>query len=151
MQTAVAGPGSCLAFQLFLELVEDAPVGALHNDLLWTRFDHPGLVETEGVEADRILRVVLSPLGVRELLNELDGVVEARGVAAIHHEPRDAVRLEGADVGTLENRPHRSLRCDRILTDELSIPRDDTAKVLRPGSVHRAVDDDITNLPRLQF
>src|SRR5712691_3578279 len=60
MQTAVAGPGSCLAFQLFLELVEDAPVGALRNDLLWTRFDHPGLVETEGVEADRIIRVVLS-------------------------------------------------------------------------------------------
>src|SRR2546426_6211733 len=140
-----------LALQFFLQFAKEAPVGPLRNDLLWTRLDHPGLVEAEGVEADRILRVVLSPLGVRELLDELNGVVEARGVAAIHHEPRDAVRLKGADVGTLENRPHRSLRCDRILTDELSVPCDDTAKVLRPGSVHRAVDDDITNLPHSQL
>ena len=88
MQTAVAGPGSCLAFQLFLELVEDAPVGALHNDLLWTRFDHPGLVETEGVEADRIIRVVLSLMLIYSITSSAPissdcGIVRPRAFAVL--------------------------------------------------------------------
>jgi len=35
-----------LPLQLFLELVEEPPVGALSDDLLGARFDHPGLVQT---------------------------------------------------------------------------------------------------------
>ena len=50
-----------LSLQLLLQLVEEAPVGALGDDLLGARFDHPGLMQPEGVEADRIFGIVVSP------------------------------------------------------------------------------------------
>src|SRR5215831_18304459 len=46
-----------LPLQFPLQLVEEAPVGALGGDL-----DHADLMETEGVETYRILGVILPPL-----------------------------------------------------------------------------------------
>src|SRR5215470_2662708 len=40
-----------LPLQLLLELVEDAPVRALRDDLLRARLDHPGFLEPDCVEA----------------------------------------------------------------------------------------------------
>ena len=53
-----------LALHLLLQRVEKAPVGALGKELLWRRLDHAGLVQAEGIEAYRILVVVLAPLAV---------------------------------------------------------------------------------------
>src|SRR5438552_1149232 len=59
----------CLKF--LPQLVEEAPVGAPGNNLQRTRLDHPRLVESEGVEAHRIRRVVVPPAGVGNLLDGL--------------------------------------------------------------------------------
>src|SRR5713101_3438073 len=58
-----------LLLQLLLQLGEKAPVSALGNELLRATLDHPHLVEAEGVEAHGILRVILAPLAVGEILH----------------------------------------------------------------------------------
>src|SRR5262245_32355069 len=57
--------------ELALELVEEAPVGALGEDLLRARRDHPRLVQAQRVEAERVRRIVFSPPPVRDLLQRL--------------------------------------------------------------------------------
>src|SRR5262245_7579121 len=44
-QSRGAGRGSSLSFQFLHQLIEEAPVGALGDDLLRSRLDHPHLVE----------------------------------------------------------------------------------------------------------
>src|SRR5262249_61497649 len=41
---------ACSALQLALELVEEAPVGALRDDLLRARLDHAGLGQAKRIE-----------------------------------------------------------------------------------------------------
>src|ERR1700719_3444861 len=54
--------------QLAFELVEEAPVGALGDDLLRGRLDEPGVAHAQRVEPDRVLWVVLPPSIVRNVL-----------------------------------------------------------------------------------
>src|SRR5215813_4480972 len=65
----------CLSFQLFLELIEKAPVGALRNELLRSGFDHPHFTQPQSKEADAVLRAVLAPLPVGKLSYRLHGVL----------------------------------------------------------------------------
>src|SRR5438309_1446031 len=56
------GAGSLpLLLQFPFELGEEAPVGALGDKLLGAALDHPHLVQAQGIEAHRILVVVLTP------------------------------------------------------------------------------------------
>ena len=55
-------------FISFLSLVEEAPVGALGDELLRGALDHPDLVQAQGVEAQGVLGAVLTPLAVGDLL-----------------------------------------------------------------------------------
>src|SRR5712691_1926047 len=87
-----------LLLQLLLQLLEEAPVSALGNDLLRAALDHPGLVQTQGVEAHRILGVVLAPLVVRDVFDGLESVVVVLRVALVHKEPSGPVWLERTDV-----------------------------------------------------
>src|SRR5262249_2438476 len=64
-----------LLFQLLLELVEEAPVGPLGEDLLGGALDHPCFVQAERIKADRVLGVVLAPLRIGELPQCLQGIV----------------------------------------------------------------------------
>src|SRR6266540_4792890 len=93
-----------LSLQLLLELVEKAPVGALGDDLLRAAFDHPRLMEAQGVEADRILRIVLPPAVVPDILHGLEGVRIGPRVAPVHQELGHPLRLEAADGGCLQER-----------------------------------------------
>src|SRR5215471_4809964 len=63
------------SLQLPLELVEEAPVGALRDDLTGRRLDHARLVQSQRVEPDRVLGIVLSPLSVRQLVHDLQRIV----------------------------------------------------------------------------
>ena len=67
--------GSCLQFPF--QFVEEAPVGALGDDLLWARLDEARLVHAQGVEADRVRSVIISPSVVRDLVKRLERVVIA--------------------------------------------------------------------------
>ena len=64
-----------LSLQLLLQRVEEAPVGALGHEFLRRAPDHPSLLEAQRIEAHRILRVVLTPLAVDDILYGLAGVV----------------------------------------------------------------------------
>src|SRR2546425_2782451 len=129
-----------------LELVEETPIGTLRDDLLRARLDHPDLVEAEGVEAHGILRVVLPPRAIRDLLQCLEGVVVVLCVAPVHHETGEQVRLPGAEVDRPEDRAQGPLGGHGVLPHELPIPGHHAAEVLGPGSVHHGVDHHVTDL-----
>jgi hypothetical protein len=74
-----------LPLQFPLQLVEEALVGALGDELLGARVDHPRFMQMEGVEAHRILGVVLTPLVVRYVCEK--GVVVALHIPLLYHEP----------------------------------------------------------------
>jgi hypothetical protein len=59
--TKRCGEPSPLSLQFLLELVEEAPVSPLGNKLLRTAFDHPELMQAQGIEAHGVLGVVLAP------------------------------------------------------------------------------------------
>src|SRR5687768_9122781 len=86
-----------LALQLLLQLVEEAPVGALGEDLLGSAFNHAGLVQPQGVEAHGILGVVLTPLGVRNIFHGLEGIVVPVCVALVHEDLGHPLWLDGTD------------------------------------------------------
>jgi hypothetical protein len=67
-----------LALQPLLQLVEEAPVGALGDELLGGRREHPRLMQAQGVKAHRILGVILALLAVGQLLHGLEGVAIVR-------------------------------------------------------------------------
>ena len=56
-------PRSDLRLQLPLQLIEEAPVGALGDELLGAALDHPDLVQAQGVEAQGVLGAILAPTG----------------------------------------------------------------------------------------
>ena len=63
----------------------------------------------------------------------------------LHRRP-GPVRLEGADIGGLQDRPQSPLGRDRMLANELPMTRGHAAKVLRPWPVDRAVGNYVPDL-----
>src|SRR5437016_805689 len=124
-----AGRTLTLALQLPLQLVQEAPVGALRDDLLRAGFDHLGFVKSKGVEAHRVFRIVLPPDVIANLLHRLKGVGVVRCEPLVHDESRGPFRLEGAHVGRFENRPHRTLRGDWVRPDEFPIAGHDATEI----------------------
>src|SRR6266545_6166971 len=124
-----------LALQFFLELIEEAPVCALSNDLLRAALNHPHFVEPQRVEADRVFRVVLAPARVGNLPESLRRVGQLSGVPATHDEASRLLWVRGAQIGGLENRPQRPLRRNGVLPYEVSVRADHAAEVLRPRAI----------------
>src|SRR6267378_5748833 len=89
--------GLTLSLELLLELVDEAPVGGVRDDLLRARLDHPDLVEAQGVEADRVFGIEIPPPAVRNLLHRLQRIVVA--VPLVGHQPRRPIGLGRAEVG----------------------------------------------------
>jgi hypothetical protein len=52
----------CSPLQLAFELIQEAPVRAVGNDLAGRQLNHAGFAQAERVEPDRIFRIVLAPL-----------------------------------------------------------------------------------------
>src|SRR5439155_26133163 len=91
-------PHPTLPLQLLLEFLEETPVSALSDELLRAALDHSDLVEAQGIEAHTILRIVFTPLIVGDLLHGLEGNVVVLGVAFVHEEAGDPLRLSGTHV-----------------------------------------------------
>src|SRR5262249_27449335 len=96
------------SLQLPLELLQEPPVGTLADDPLRRASDDPGFVQPEGVEAHRVLGIVVPPSGVGQLFQRLQRIVVARGVPPVHQAPGDPFGLARADVVRLQDRPHGS-------------------------------------------
>src|SRR6266478_6416619 len=60
---------------LAFELVQEAPIGALGDDLLRARLDEARFVQTQGIESDRVLGVVFPPFVVRQPAERLQRVI----------------------------------------------------------------------------
>src|SRR5262252_818001 len=87
--------------QLAFELVEEAPIRALGDDLVGARLDQTGLMQTERIEPQRVFGVVFAPLLVRDVTQGLQSVIVVFGEATADDPPRRAVRLGGAEIGRL--------------------------------------------------
>jgi hypothetical protein len=110
-------PGDELqAIQVVAELVEPAEDGVEAPIL--------GDEQRSGDTVELACRVVL------QLAVGGDLALQAWREAAGDESPRGPLRLEGADVGSLQDRPQRPLGRDRMFADELSVPRGEAAEVL---------------------
>ena len=81
--------------QLALQLLEEAPVGAVGDDLVRVRFDHPDLVHAQCVEPKRVLGIELPPPVVpyvgQRLLQQI-GTTRAPGLSCPGSEAKSDVR-----------------------------------------------------------
>src|SRR5262249_60747156 len=64
--------GSC--FQFALELVPEAPIRAIGEDLVRTGLDHAGIAQSKRIETYGVLRVVVAPFRVRNFSDRLVGI-----------------------------------------------------------------------------
>ena len=74
---------------------------------------HAGLARPQRIEPHRVFDIVVSPFGVPEFLERLEGVIVARSKAPIDNLLRDALWLRGAQISGDERRPSISLS-DRV-------------------------------------
>src|SRR6516162_325739 len=63
--------------QLAFELVEEAPISALGDDLLRARFDEPRFAHTQSIKPHCILGVVFAPFVIGKLAQGLGGIIGA--------------------------------------------------------------------------
>src|ERR1700682_1441607 len=100
------------------QFVEVSPIGALSDELLRVRFDHPDFMEAQRVETQRTVRVEGAPRVVGQLRNHLQRNVVPGLVAFLPQVPGGLLRFPGADVRGLEDGAQSAFRCNGILTHE---------------------------------
>jgi hypothetical protein len=62
-------------------------------------------MQAQSMEAYRVLRIVLSPPAIRNLLQHLEGMVVVLHVTFVYEEPSGPLWLAGANVRRFQNRP----------------------------------------------
>src|SRR5262245_47200320 len=135
-----------LPLQLSLQLVEEAPVGTLSEDLLRGGLDEARLAKPERIEAHRVVGIVLFPLPIRHFLQGLDSVLQAVHVALVHQETGHPLRFERTDVGGLQDGAQRALGGHRVLADELLVADHHATEVLGPRPVGRGIEEHVADL-----
>jgi hypothetical protein len=68
--------------QLAFELVKEPEVGAVGDDLLRRLLDDAELVQTQRIEPDRVLGVIVAPMAVGIILQRLQRIFVVFGEAA---------------------------------------------------------------------
>src|SRR6516164_5855047 len=137
--------------QLAFQLVEEAQVSVFSQDLMWTRFDHPCLVQAQRIEPNRIGWIILAPLVVRILLQRLKGIVVPRREAALDQLPCCVCRFGCAKICNLEYCAQNALRCNRVRADKIGIAGEHTAVIVRPRAVHCGAEYHVTDTTRMQL
>jgi hypothetical protein len=82
--------------QLAFELVEEAPIRVVGDDLLWARLYHPYFVQSKRIEPNRVLGIVLAPFVVRDLVQRLQRIIIPGSKTAIDDASRGARRFASA-------------------------------------------------------
>src|SRR5215813_2918225 len=136
---------SLLPLQLLLELVDEAPVRALSEDLLWARLHHFRFVEPQRVEAHGIRGLVLGPSAERHVAHRLQSIVIRARESPVDDAAGRTIRSAHADLVGLQDRPESPLGCHRVAVDELAIAEGHAAEILRPRAILRGVDHDVAD------
>src|SRR5689334_10628009 len=131
-------------------LVEEPPVGCIRDNLRRIRFQHPRFAQTKRVKADGVFGIKLAPAVVRHVRKRLSRIVVARRETPIYHTLRNKGRRAYAQIRRPEHGANYTFGGDGILSDELTIPRQHAAIILRPWAILRTVDDDMTDVLRTQ-
>src|SRR5215510_2017739 len=140
-----------LSLQLLLELIEKTPVGAVGDDLLRARLDHPGLVQTQSIESNGIRRLVIAPLSIGHLCHRLHGIVVALDVSLVDEELRGLVRLQRAELGRFQDGTYGSFGGDGVAPHKFLVADDHAAEILRPRSVRQALHQHAADPLRSHF
>src|SRR6516162_2028606 len=122
-------------FQLAFELVKEAPVRAVDDDLLRARLDEARFAHAQGVEPERIIGIVFAPFVVRVVVQSLQCVVVALRETAIDELPRGTRRIAGAQIGGLQDCPQHPFARDRVLAHEFAIAGEQATEILRPRPI----------------
>src|SRR6516162_2149913 len=144
-------PHAWLSFQLAFDLVEEAPIRVLSDELLRARADQPRLVQPQCIEDERILRIKIAPNVVADLVQCLKRIVIALRVSLIDEQLRSAAGLRRAEIGGLEDRTQHSFGGNRIFAGKLSVGRQHATIMLRPRAVGDAADDNMSDVPGANF
>ena len=135
-----------LLLQLLLQLVEEAPIRALSDQLLRTRLDEADLVQTQSVETERVLGIGITPSAIRQVLQNrqrhlVAGLIPLGGQIA-----RRPLRFLRAEIRGLQEGAQSASRRDGILLGERTAGTDHAAEILRPGAILCGVKDDTADL-----
>src|SRR5580704_12428749 len=155
-RVCVIGIGSLLflqplSLQLALELVQEAPIGALGDDRVRVGLDHAGFVQTKGVIAQRVLGIVFPPLVILDFLKRCERVIVAVRKAAIDDRSGRSRRLGRAEIGSLEEGAQYALGCDWRFADIVAVAGQHAAEILRPRPVDGAVVDNVVEMAGTQL
>src|SRR5215468_11263621 len=124
-----------LRLQLALQLIKEAPIRVLGNKLARVRLDQPRLVQPQRIEAERVLRVVLTPNVVADLAQILQRIVVALRVSLFDEQSRHALGIGRAEIGGLEYRAQHAFGGNWIFAGKLGAGYQYAAMILRPGPV----------------
>ena len=131
-------------------LVEEPPVGCIGDNFRGARFHHPRFAEAKCVKSDCVFGIVITPAVVWYVRKSLNRIVVASRETPIYHTLRNKGRFAHAQIRRAEHGANHALSGDGILSDEFAISRQYAAKILRPRTILRAVDDDATDVLRTQ-
>src|SRR5258707_6608372 len=96
-----------LSLELAFELVEETPVGALRDDLAGRRFDHARFVQSQRIEPDRVLGVIVAPACILDFLHRLQRIVVT--ITFVRDQSGSPLGLGGTELRCLDDCTQRPL------------------------------------------
>src|SRR5215467_8578380 len=88
--------------QLAFDLVQEVPIGVLHDQLFGGGLDQTGLVQSQCVEAERVLGIKVAPNVVTDFVQRLQRIVVTRRESSVDHQLRRTPRIGCTKVSGLK-------------------------------------------------
>src|SRR5262249_62127348 len=103
-------------------------------------------MQPQRIKSGRVFGIVFTPARVRNFAESLRGIVRLATVTTAHDKASRMLRVGGAQIGGLEDRPQCPFGCDRMLPHEVPMCADHAAEVLRPRAVRGRAEQKIAVL-----
>src|SRR5262249_39637983 len=132
---ACAATTTASTFQLTFNVVEEPPVRALRDELLWCALDHASFMEPQGVKAQRVLGISITPPPIWQPCEDLERNIGPRFITLGRQKTRRLLRFLCADIHRLQKGAQRPSGGDRILLNEGPACTEHATEVLRPRSI----------------
>src|SRR5262249_1655083 len=109
------------------------------------------LVQTQGMKPQGVLRVDITPATIRQILEDFHCHVVPGLVPPCYQITCGSLRLLGAQISGLQERPERAPPGHPILLDELCARTENATEILRPRTILYSVKNDASHFLRPQF